>query len=239
MKKILLFPLALLIFSCSEVKKDSSALIEEKLSKIIPIELSVNSIKKSEIQNFYEVELSDQSFFYIEENAEYLFLGDIYQIGQNKLINISQEKKFESSKEMIKKINPSSLITFSPKNIKYQVYVFTDVDCGFCRKFHNQISAYLDEGIEINYLAFPRAGIDSDTYNKMVTAWCSKDQHAVLTGLKKDQIFDEVKCKNNPIKDHYALAKSINIEGTPTIVSSTGLTIPGFIEAKELVEYLK
>jgi thiol:disulfide interchange protein DsbC len=238
MNKIYLSLLSFALLSCAG-ENNNFSVIEEKLSQIIPAELEIDSIQRSEVENFYEIELSDNSFFYVEENAQYLFLGDIYKLGENELINISQQKKFSSSQEMLKKINPESLISFTPELIKYKIYVFTDVDCGFCRKFHNQISAYLNEGIQINYLAFPRSGVESETYKKMTTAWCSDDRQKVLTGLKNDEVFDQIDCVDNPIKEHYQLAKSIDIQGTPTIISSTGLTIPGFIEAKEIVEYLK
>jgi thiol:disulfide interchange protein DsbC len=238
MNKIYLSLLSFALLSCAG-ENNNFSVIEEKLSQIIPAELEIDSIQRSEVENFYEIELSDNSFFYVEENAQYLFLGDIYKLGENELINISQQKKFSSSQEMLKKINPESLISFTPELIKYKIYVFTDVDCGFCRKFHNQIGAYLNEGIQINYLAFPRSGVESETYKKMTTAWCSDDRQKVLTGLKNDEVFDQIDCVDNPIKEHYQLAKSIDIQGTPTIISSTGLTIPGFIEAKEIVEYLK
>jgi thiol:disulfide interchange protein DsbC len=238
MNKIYLSLLSFALLSCAG-ENNNFSVIKEKLSQIIPAELEIDSIQRSEVENFYEFELSDNSFFYVEENAQYLFLGDIYKLGENELINISQQKKFSSSQEMLKKINPESLISFTPELIKYKIYVFTDVDCGFCRKFHNQISAYLNEGIQINYLAFPRSGVESETYKKMTTAWCSDDRQKVLTGLKNDEVFDQIDCVDNPIKEHYQLAKSIDIQGTPTIISSTGLTIPGFIEAKEIVEYLK
>ena len=238
MNKIYLSLLSFALLSCAG-ENNNFSVIKEKLSQIIPAELEIDSIQRSEVENFYEIELSDKSFFYVEENAQYLFLGDIYKLGENELINISQKKKFSSSQEMLKKINPESLISFTPELIKYKIYVFTDVDCGFCRKFHNQIDSYLNEGIQINYLAFPRSGIESKTYKKMTTAWCSDDRQKVLTGLKNDEVFDQIDCEDNPIKEHYQLAKSIDIQGTPTIISSTGLTIPGFIEAKEIVEYLK
>jgi thiol:disulfide interchange protein DsbC len=238
MNKIYLSLLSFALLSCAG-ENNNFSVIKEKLSQIIPAELEIDSIQRSEVENFYEIELSDNSFFYVGENAQYLFLGDIYKLGENELINISQQKKFSSSQEMLKKINPESLISFTPELIKYKIYVFTDVDCGFCRKFHNQIGAYLNEGIQINYLAFPRSGVESETYKKMTTAWCSDDRQKVLTGLKNDEVFDQIDCVDNPIKEHYQLAKSIDIQGTPTIISSTGLTIPGFIEAKEIVEYLK
>ena len=142
-------------------------------------------------------------------------------------------------KKMLQKIDETSLIKFSPKEIKYKIYVFTDVDCGFCRKFHNQIASYLDEGIQVNYLAFPRSGTESETYKKMSIAWCSVNKQEVLTGLKEDKSFEQIDCEDNPIKTHFELAKSIEIQGTPTIISQSGFTIPGYIEAKELIKYLK
>ena len=181
MKKIIF--VFLFIISCSQIENDSSQLIEEQLSKVIPIELNIDSIKESQLPNFYEVILSDGSFFYVEKGGQYLVLGDIFKIKNEELVNLSREKNYSKAKDMLQKIDEKSLIKFSPKEIKYKVYVFTDVDCGFCRKFHNQISSYLDQGIQVNYLAFPRSGIDSDTYKKMSIAWCSLNRQEVLLSL--------------------------------------------------------
>ena len=239
MKKISLIILTLIITGCSQSENSSKILIEDQLSKIIPIELNIESITDSQLPNFFEVKLSDGSFFYVEKGGEYLVLGDIFKITNEELINLSREKNYSKAMEMLKKIDENTLIKFSPEEIKYKVFVFTDVDCGFCRKFHNQIASYLDEGIEVNYLAFPRTGINSETYKKMSTAWCSLNRQEVLTGLKQDKNFENIDCNDNPIKTHYELAKSIDIQGTPTIISQSGFTIPGYIEAKELIEYLK
>ena len=237
MKKIIF--VFLFIISCSQIENDSSQLIEEQLSKVIPIELNIDSIKESQLPNFYEVILSDGSFFYVEKGGQYLVLGDIFKIKNEELVNLSREKNYSKAKDMLQKIDEKSLIKFSPKEIKYKVYVFTDVDCGFCRKFHNQISSYLDQGIQVNYLAFPRSVIDIDTFKKMSIACCSPNRQEVLTGLKKGKDFEQIDCEDNPIETHFELAKSIDIQGTPTIISQSGFTIPGYIEAKELIEYLK
>lgn len=239
MKKIVSIFLLFFIFGCAQSKNDSIDLIEEKLSNIIPIELNIESISDSQLPNFFEVKLSDGSFFYVQQDGEYLLLGDIFKITNEELINLSREKNYSKAKAMLKKIDEASLIKFSPEELKYKIYVFTDVDCGFCRKFHSQINSYLDEGIEVNYLAFPRSGTESETYKKMSTAWCSANKQEILTGLKKDINFENKDCLNNPIKTHYELAKSIDIQGTPTIISQSGFTIPGYIDAKDLIEYLK
>mgnify|MGYP003324741538 CR=1 FL=1 len=77
MKKIIF--VFLFIISCSQIEHDSSQLIEEQLSKVIPIELNIDSIKESQLPNFYEVILSDGSFFYVEKGGQYLVLGDIFK----------------------------------------------------------------------------------------------------------------------------------------------------------------
>ena len=153
MKKIIF--IFFFIVSCSQTEKDPAQLIEEQLSKIIPIELNIESIKESQLPNFYEVKLSDGSFFYVEKGGQYLVLGDIFEISNEELVNLSREKNYFKAKKMLQKIDENSLIKFYHKEIKYKIYVFTDVDCGFCRKF--TINIYLDEGIQINYLAFPRS----------------------------------------------------------------------------------
>ena len=63
------------------------------------------------------------------------------------------------------------LISFKSSNEEHVVTVFTDVDCGYCRKLHNEIKEYNKLGITINYAAFPRSCLGSDSFMKMVSAW--------------------------------------------------------------------
>ena len=95
----------LFIISCSQIENDSSQLIEEQLSKVIPIELNIDSIKESQLPNFYEVILSDGSFFYVEKGGQYLVLGDIFKIKNEELVNLSREKNYSKAKDMLQKID--------------------------------------------------------------------------------------------------------------------------------------
>src|SRR3546814_3113795 len=64
-------------------------------------------------------------------------------------------------RSLLKTIPVSDRIVFAPKDPRYTVAVFTDVECGFCRKLHSQIDDYNREGIAVQYLAFPRMGLGS------------------------------------------------------------------------------
>jgi thiol:disulfide interchange protein DsbC len=122
--------------------------------------------------------------------------------------------------------------------MEHNIFVFTDVDCGYCRQFHNQIDDYLNLGIKVNYLAYPRAGINSESYNKISSAWCSEDPRYSLTLLKQGKNIDKTLCENNPVEKHFNLGQAIGVQGTPSIVTDEGKMIPGYLPPQELLNIL-
>ena len=116
--------------------------------------------------------------------------------------------------------------------------VFTDVECTYCRKFHSEIDEYLKNGVSINYLAFPRTGIDSSSYEKMVAAWCSNEKKESITNLKNDIDIELNSCEN-PVENHFEIGRRIGVTGTPAIITQAGLLLPGYIPANELIGIIK
>ena len=116
--------------------------------------------------------------------------------------------------------------------------IFTDVDCGYCRKFHNEINDFNDLGITVNYVAFPRSGLASDSYNKIVTAWCSTAPKDTLTKMKEGLDVQLSMCQNHPVEKHFLLGQKIGITGTPAIIKSNGELLPGYLPPEELLTRL-
>ena len=117
--------------------------------------------------------------------------------------------------------------------------IFTDVDCGYCRKLHNQIDEYNKLGITINYAAFPRSGLGTDSFTKMVSAWCSNNTKLSLTRLKNNKEVDANFCDNQPVSKHYTIGKKLGVTGTPAIFSTDGSLIPGYLSPEDLLTKLK
>ena len=105
--------------------------------------------------------------------------------------------------------------------------------------FHSQIKEYLDLGIQVNYLAFPRTGTDSESFNKIVSAWCSSNPNKSITELKLGYKIEENICDNNPVQEHFNLGNSLGVSGTPSIITSEGRMIPGYVPPEELVGLLE
>ncbi len=187
------------------------------------------------MKGLYEVTVGVH-IYYVSENGKYLLPGQLIDLETSK--DVTKLKLNTARQLAISKLGQSKMIVFKPKISKYTITVFTDIDCGYCRKLHSEIDQYLAEGITIQYLFFPRAGKDSDSYNKAVSVWCSDDRNAALTAAKNNQSLPVKRCEN-PIDEHMQLVNDFGLDGTPTIVSETGNIYPGYVAAKQLFAKLE
>ena len=161
--------------------------------------------------------------------------GDILDVAGHS--NITEARRTGVRLSAINKISEDKMIIFAPAQVKHTITVFTDIDCGYCRKLHNEIDSYLKEGIRVRYLSFPRSGVDTPSYYKAVSVWCAKDRKAALTSAKKDEPVEQKTC-DNPVKQEMDLGAEVGVEGTPTIVTETGHLLPGYVPAARLAQIL-
>jgi thiol:disulfide interchange protein DsbC len=131
------------------------------------------------------------------------------------------------------------MVIFGPKNPKYTITVFTDVDCQYCRLLHSQIAEYNRLGVRVRYLSFPRTGPNTASWTKAEQVWCSADRQAALTQAKLDRPLAAKVCNPNPVGQEYELGKSIGLQGTPGIVTENGDMLPGYLPPPAMIEELK
>lgn len=233
----LLFFIFLVVFSF-EIKSDESKIVSNLLN-VLPEGMSVQSIKKSQIENLYIVDIGDLQPLYVSKDGEFFFYGELYAVNGNILENTTNDEVNLKRKSILDKaLSQEDFITFQSANEKHQVTIFTDIDCGYCRKFHNEIKDFNDLGITVNYVAFPRSGLESASYNKIVTAWCSKEPKNTLTKMKQGIDVQLSLCQDHPVETHFLLGQKIGITGTPAIIKSNGELLPGYLPPEELLNRL-
>ncbi|MGD0959821.1 MAG: bifunctional protein-disulfide isomerase/oxidoreductase DsbC [Methylomonas sp.] len=226
--------LAIILFALVSVKAAADeADIRKTISGFMP-GAKVESVKPSEIPGLYEVSVGAE-IYYISEDGKYLLQGELYDTHEKK--NITETKLAGVRKAALEKIGADNMIVFKPENSKHQVSVFTDIDCGYCRKLHSEMDQYLSQGITVRYLFFPRAGKGSDSYKKAISVWCSADRAKALTAAKKGEALDAKNC-DNPVDEHMQLGEEFGMKGTPMIVTEKGNVLPGYVPAKQLAGIL-
>ena len=233
-----IFLIILILIFAPDAKPDD-LLISSKINAVLPKGMSVQSVKKSQIENLYIVDIGDLQPIYASKNGEFFFYGELYAVNGNMLQNTTKDEINLKRKSILDEaLSEGDFITFKSDNEKHRVIIFTDVDCGYCRKFHNEINDFNDLGITVNYVAFPRSGLASDSYNKIVTAWCSTDAKDTLTKMKQGIDVQLSMCQDHPVEKHFLLGQKIGITGTPAIIKSNGELLPGYLPPEELITRL-
>jgi thiol:disulfide interchange protein DsbC len=233
MRKLSIVVLAAALWGVNAVADELEDKLRAAVDSLAP-GAKIEAIAPSPVDGLYEVVVGS-NLWYITKDGKFLIDGDIYDVA--KRVNISAAKQDTARAKAVDGIGEENMIVFSPENPKYTVSVFTDIDCGYCRKLHREIKDYTDAGIEIRYLMYPRAGVDSPAYNKAVASWCANDRKAALTKAKAGQPI-EMKTCDSPIKEHMAVGESLGITGTPTMVLESGRILPGYVPAKRLRKML-
>jgi thiol:disulfide interchange protein DsbC len=217
----------------SPVTFADEAAVKKALSEFMPGG-QVDSVKSSEVRGLYEVTMGG-NIFYASEDGKYLLQGQLFDVEAKK--NVTEAKLASVRKASLDKIGEQKMIIFKPETSKHVVSIFTDIDCGYCRKLHSEIDQYMAQGITIRYMFFPRAGKGSDSYKKAVSVWCAADKNKALTAAKKGENLDAKTCEN-PVDEHMALGEAFGMNGTPMIVTQKGNILPGYVPAPQLAKVL-
>lgn len=210
--------------------------VKSSLLKVSP-NLPIETIADSPIKGFYLVSLAGGQLLHVTEDAQYFVAGDLYSLAHNKMVNLSELSRNKRRRELINGVDEAEMVIFAPDKTKKTVTVFTDVDCTYCRKLHQEVPKMNELGIAVRYLAYPRAGIPSPSYDKIQSAWCAEDPHTALTMVKAGQTIPQVNC-TNPIANHLKLGEEIGVSGTPALVTETGELLPGYMPAESLAARL-
>jgi len=237
MKKISILAACLILWAPSTLALSSQE-VAARLKKIRP-DLPVQAVRPSMLPGFYEVDMGGGQTLYITEDGKHFLTGDLWEVTDKGLVNLSENVRSKHRKELIDAVDESDMLVFSPPadKVKATVTVFTDVDCAYCRKFHKEVPELNRMGIAVRYLAYPRSGPNSPSYDKIVSAWCADDPQKALTLAKLGKPIETRTCKN-PVAAEYALGNEVGVTGTPTLLYEDGTLIPGYLPAAQLAKQL-
>ncbi len=209
------------------------ARLVKSLQQVFP-DIDISRVNSTPIDNLYEVMIGPD-VVYITGDGRYVLKGDLIDMQERR--NLSEDLRSQSRADLLKKIPESEYIEFASKNSKDTIYVFTDVDCAYCRKLHKDVPELNENDITVRYLAYPRSGVGSSTYQKMVNVWCAEDRPQALTDAKNGRPAEASDCKN-PVAHQHALGREMGVRGTPAIFLESGRAVPGYMPPDELLRVL-
>lgn len=197
-------------------------------------QVQIDQVGAAPLPGFRQVVVGGQ-VLYVSDDGRYLMQGVLLDMQTKR--DLSQVALGSIRKGLLAQVPQSERIVFPAANPKYTVAIFTDVECGYCRKLHGDIAEYNKLGISVEYLAFPRMGPGSDDFRKMEAVWCSNDRKKALTDAKNGKSPQAVRC-TNPVMQQYELGRRVGLTGTPLIVAGNGLSPPGYLPPADLLRWL-
>ncbi|TXH70027.1 MAG: DsbC family protein [Thiothrix sp.] len=210
-----------------------TALLNEKLKPLfgdVP-----DSIKPTPVSGVFEAKFGTE-LIYVSADGRYFFSGDL--IDGTSRTNLSEQSRTVERKDMLAKVEDKDAVIFKAKGEqKHLLTVFTDVDCGYCVKLHKEVNQLNEAGVSVRYLAYPRAGIGSESYKKIVNVWCADDKQDALTKSKAGETIAAKECEN-PVAKEFELGQKLGVNGTPALFTEDGTMIPGYRPADQLVKIL-
>jgi thiol:disulfide interchange protein DsbC len=207
--------------------------IEKSLREVMP-DVTPDEIRPSPVEGLSEV-LIGPKVFYISNDGRYLFQGNLIDIKTR--TDISEQRRKVARLDALDDLGEANMIIFPAEKERHTITVFTDVDCGYCRKLHKEIDQYNSRGITVRYLLFPRSGKDTPSYYKAVSVWCADDRRDALTRSKAGEELPRAEC-SNPVMTSIELGHLLGIQGTPAIVLDDGEMVPGYVPAARLAHLL-
>jgi thiol:disulfide interchange protein DsbC len=195
-----------------------------------------SDVAVSPIPGLYEVTMGGL-IAYVSSDGKYLLSGNVYDLDTQ--VNLTATRRNSARAKALAAASESNMIVFGPANAKMTVTVFTDIDCGYCRKFHSQIADVNKAGVRVRYMFFPRTGPATESWTKAEQVWCAADRRDALTRAKKGDTFKGKSCGDAAVKSQYELGSDLGVEGTPAIFTQNGDYVGGYLAPAELVQAIQ
>lgn len=220
--------------SGAQAPAGEEARITARLKELFP-DLQVARVTAAPVAGLYEV-LVGTDVLYVTGDARYLIQGDMLDLGNRR--NLTETQRARLRVDKLSTIPLAETIEYAPPAPKHMVYVFTDIQCGYCRRLHRDMAEINKRGIGVRYLAFPRAGTGSQVFRDMESIWCADNRRQALTDAKAGKPVIPRTCAN-PVGRQMTLGEAIGVRGTPAIYATDGRALPGYMPPDELLQALE
>ncbi|MDF0751924.1 DsbC family protein [Marinobacter sp. 71-i] len=211
--------------------------IADKLTAAIP-GLKISDVRKSEAEGLYEVYSNNGDTIFTTADGQYILTGDLLKVTADGIANVSEQGRASQRARTMAEFGDKGLISFPAKGTeKASIAVFTDIDCPYCRKLHDEVPRLNELGITVHYYGFPRSGPNTPSFRKYISVWCSEDQQAAMDAAKQGRSVEDRSC-DNPVRAQFELGSRVGVTGTPAIVLEDGNMVRGYVPAEKLAEGL-
>jgi len=228
---------------CVKCHTISTEEVRNILAKIKAPDAKILKMQMSPARGLWEVSIDNKGqrgLFYVDFSKKYLISGSIIEV--NAAINKTKERLDALNRD--RRINRSLIplkdaLILGDKKAANKVIVFTDPDCPFCSKLHEEIKKVVEKRKDVVFYIklFPLTKLHPDAYWKSKSIICEKSLKLLEDNFEKKPI-PKPSCETGVIDRNIKLAGSLGISGTPTSIMPDGSVLTGSLPADKFIELI-
>lgn len=201
--------------------------------------MPVEAVTETLMEGVYHVRLESGESFYSNAEGSHFLVGDLYENAPGGLVNLSEQEQNQERADALAAVPENERVVFrGADEPKATVVVFTDPTCPYCARLHDTIPELNERGIAVHYLAFPRAGMNSQAATTLQQVWCSDNRSEAMNQAKQGDTISSAADCDNPVAGQYELGQALGVQGTPAIILPDGQLVPGFVPPERLTAML-
>ncbi len=226
---------------CMKCHSMSKQDVKQILNKLGAPEAEPLEIKTSPLKGLWEVIIDDRGkggILYVGFSKRHVIAGPIFEVDTG--LNKTEEAFGRVNRNLIRyvdfaKISLDNALVMGRKDAKHKVVVFTDPDCPFCGKIHEELKKVLAETDEIAfYLKLMPLAMHPEAFWKSQSILCRNSIELLEDNFAKKDIPRPECDKKDEVESNLRLAAELGITGTPTLIFPDGMVLVGGKDAKTL-----
>ena len=209
------------------------AAIRKNLAERLPQLEKIDEVSKTPMDGLYEIRVNGADIYYTDAQGNFLVQGNLIDTKQRR--NLTEERIDKLTAIAFDTLPIKDAFTIVRGNGKRKLAVFEDPNCGYCKRFEENLKTV--DNITIHMFLYPVLGPGSVEKSKNI--WCAKDKiKSWQDWMLKNIEPASAKCDTQAVDRNMALGKKYKITGTPTLVFADGSRVPGAIGAEQVEQKL-
>ena len=209
------------------------ATIRKNLAERVPQLPSIDEVTKSAMPGLFEIRVNGTEIYYTDAKGDFLVNGSLIDTRQRR--NLTEERVDKLTAVNFDTLPLKDAFTTVNGNGKRTLVVFEDPNCGYCKRFEQDLQKVKD--VTVHLFLYPILGADSAEKSKNI--WCAKDKaKAWQDWMLREKTPAAASCDASAVARNVELGRKYKITGTPTLIFADGSRVPGAIGAEQIEENL-
>ena len=220
--------LAALSFAAAAQESD----IRKALAERIPQMDKIDEVRPTPMKGLYEVRIGTD-LFYTDAKGNYVIQGELIDTKARR--NLTEDRITKLTAVDFSALPLKDAFTIVRGDGKRKVAVFEDPNCGYCKRFERDLQNV--DNVTVYLFLYPI--LSPDSAEKSRNIWCAKDKTAAWQNyMVRDKAPAAASCDTSALQRNLAFGRKHKITGTPTLIFTNGVRVPGAIGSQEVEKRL-